>query len=269
LAIAVFGMGNAFANKGNTSVSVIGIALTHGLAVYDTKGALVTVLPYHQDMDRWGALQMGISPDLDRFYLWYSPSSWIDGHTKSLMPSYVEEMNPQGQVLHAYTLPPLQNIPRERTWQDYLSHRLQAPACFFGTILYKKIGAEMGSKRLQGDLAWYSGNDGRREFREVVPFILVLSLFLAAVTLVWARNAYFSWSRAWSWAAFVFAFNLAGFLTFRLAADWPRLVACPSCGRKRSTETDRCPHCGSNWLEPAPSGIEIFDRSEELTATSA
>jgi hypothetical protein len=267
----IFGVGNAFATRGNTNVDVLGLSLTHELAVYDTKGTLITVLPYHQDMDRWGALQMGISPALDRFYLWYGPSAWIDGHTKSLMPSYVEEMNQQGQVLHTYTLPPLPNIPRERTWQEFISKRLQAPAYYFGTMLYKKIGAELGSKRLSRDFAWYSGKDGQREMREIVPFILIQSLLLAAVTLAWARHVYFSWRRAWAWAAFVFAFNLAGFLTFRLAADWPHLVACPTCGRKRPTEADHCPKCGGGWPAPPASGIEIFDqsRAEELTATSA
>jgi hypothetical protein len=267
----IFGTGLAFASKGNASINVIGIALTHGLAVYDTKGVPITVLPYHQDMDRWGALQMGINPDLDRFYLWYGPSAWIDGHTKSLMPSYVEEMNRQGQVLHTYTLPPLPDISRERSWQQFISQRLRAPAYYFGTIIYKKIGAELGSRHLQRDSAWYWGKNGQHEMRELVPFILAQSLLLAIVTLVWARRVYFSWGRAWAWAAFVLAFNLAGFLTFRLAADWPRLVPCPRCGRKRPTEADHCPNCGNGWTEPPASGIEIFDRpqTEELTATSA
>jgi hypothetical protein len=138
-------------------------------------------------------------------------------------------------------------------------------------MLYRKIGAELGSKRLGHDYASYFGTDGRREMREIVPFFLAESLLLAVVTLVWARRVYFSWPRAWAWAMFVLAFNVAGFITFRLAADWPRLVPCPHCGRKRPTESDRCPSCGGGWPEPPISGLEIFDRSrtEKLAVTSA
>jgi hypothetical protein len=255
----IFGLGNAFATKGNSSINVLGLALSHGLAVYDTKGKFITEVPYDRDMDRWGNLTFGISPELDRFYLWYHPSAWIDGRTKDKMPSYVEEINLQGQVLHASTVWPIHNPPNPRSWDTYLSQRLQSPAFYFGEMLYKKIGAELGSKRLRDSLAWYHG-PGRRETREIRPVIIGLSVALSLVTLLWARRVYFSWPRAWAWAAFVLAFNLAGLITFRLAADWPRFVPCPSCGKRRAIEAKTCPHCGSGWPAPAASGIEIMDR---------
>jgi hypothetical protein len=66
-----------------------------------------------------------------------------------------------------------------------------------------------------------------------------------------------SWRRAW--AGFLFAFNLAGLITFRLVADWPVAVPCPECGRKRLVEEMACLHCRAGWALPAPRGIEIFD----------
>jgi hypothetical protein len=255
----IYGIGTAFGSHGNGSVNIVGLVLGTGLAVYDDKAALVTTLPYHQDVSRWGNLSLGINGTLDRFYLRYDPSSWISDATKKTMPSFVEEMDRQGRVLHAYTLPPLPNHPEPRTWENFLTHRIQSPAFFFGTILYKKIGAELGSSRLQGDLNWQFGHD-RSLTREISHYALIVALLLAVATLVWARFICFSWPRAWAWTAFVFAFGLPGFITFRLAADWPEFVACFSCGKSRPVEAGRCPHCQAGWPAPTPTGIEIFDQ---------
>jgi hypothetical protein len=254
----IYGMENAWASTGNVSVNVMGLALSTALAVYDDKAALIATLPYHQNMDRWGQLDLGLNGTADRFYLWYHPSEWIDDETKKTMVSYLEVMNTQGQLLHTYTLTPLVDPPAPRWWDTFLGERLQSPVFFFGTMIYQKIGAELGSTHLKNDLAWQLVK--RRNFTlEISAYIVTLSLLLAGTTLFWARRMYFSWRRAWAWAAFVLSFNLAGFITFRLAADWPRLVPCPSCAKSRPVEMEKCPHCGSGWPVPQKSGAEIID----------
>jgi hypothetical protein len=254
----IYGVGSAWARTDNGSVNVFGLAMGNGLAVYNDKAALVTYLPYHRDTDRWGLLSLGINRTLDRFYLWYEPSAWIHEEVRKTMPSFFEVVNRQGQVLDDYALPPLPEVKRVPTWDTVLARRLQSPAFFFGTMLYKEVGAQLGSTRLRGDLAGQWGRD-RRLTIETSLYVIGLSLLLAVATFIWARRVYFPWRRALAWTCFVLAFGPPGFITFRLSADWPRFVSCPNCGSRRPIDTEDCPRCGADWPAPPTTGIEIFD----------
>jgi hypothetical protein len=256
---AVFGAGTAWANGENGVVNVTAIALAEAVAVYDQRNRrLIATLPYHQEMDHWGNLLLGVNGDGDRFYLWYKPSMWIPRKARKGMPSYLEEVNAQGQVLHSYTLPPLPDPQESRTWIDYLTQDLKSPAFFFGRLAYRKAGAALGNNRLRNDLAWDLGENWKVT-EETAVSITILSTLLAGMTLWWARRVQFAWRRAWSWAGMAFAFNVAGLMAFRLMADWPRFVPCAACGRNRPIDGERCPHCGAAWPDPEPSGTEIFD----------
>jgi hypothetical protein len=257
----IYGVGSAWARTDNSSVSVFGLAMGNGLAVYNDKAALLTYLPYHRQTDRWGQISMGVNRTLDRFYLRYDPSAWISDETSRMMPSFFEVVDLHGQVLHDYTLPPLPDVRRPPSWDTVLARRLQSPAFFFGTMVYKEVGAELGSARLRGDLAYQWGRD-RRVTVETSLYVIGLSLLLAGATFFWAKRVYFPPRRAWAWTCFVLAFGLPGFITFRLAADWPRFVLCPNCGSRRPIDTGNCPHCGRDWPAPPSTGIEIFDQPQ-------
>jgi len=255
----VFGLATAWASSAQGNLRVVGIALAGGLAVYDDKGALLTLLPYHQDMDRWGRISLGVSPDAKTFFVQYEPSSWIKRDVAKTMPSYLEVMDTSGKVLASYTLPPLPVFPRPDSWSTFFKRRLQSPAFFLGNMLYRKIGAALGSARLKGALDWQMG-PGWPATRETLVGGGIMSLVLAIIAFFWARRSGFGPRRAWAWAGFVLALNLPGFIAFRLAADWPRLVACAGCGGRRRVERDDCESCGAGWPAPAANGLEIFDR---------
>lgn len=255
----VYGVDTAWSSSGQGTVRVTGVALPSGVALYDEKGGQTGMLPYHQDMDRWGRLSLGVGANGGTFYLWYQPSMWIDGKTQKTMPSHVEVMDAKGQVLNAYVLPPLPEFPGQVSLDTFLTRRLQSPAFFFGNMLYKKIGAEFGSVRLKNALARQFGA-GWPVTKETGIWSGALSLLLAAATFSWARRTHFSRGRTWAWTVFVLAFNLAGFITFRLAADWPRLVRCFGCGKRRAVNAENCPSCQKAWPVPPPTGTEIFDR---------
>jgi hypothetical protein len=257
----VYGLANASASSGQTYVQVVGVALPKMLAVYNEKGKLITQLPYQQDVERWGEILFGINLKLDRFYLRYQPSAWIDAKTRKTMPSYIHEMDAQGQVLRTYELAPLPSFSRPPAFSTLVDRRLRCPAFFYGEMLYRKIGAMLGSERLARLLNEQWGT-GRKVTMEIITWSTSLSAFLALCTLFWARSAQYSWKRAWSWSAFVLLFNLAGLITFWLASDWPRLVACAKCRRRRPIDTASCPSCGADWPLPALTGIEIFDHAK-------
>ena len=264
----IYGMGSGWANKGNASVNIIGLTLGSGIAVYNNNAALVTLVPFCHDTSQWGAVSLTINADLDRFYVRYDPSEFIPKEVRATMPSYLDEMDIHGQVVHDYTLPPLPpDRPNPPTWPEYLADHLQSPAFFFGNIFYKKMGALLGSARMQKDLD--DEFKPKDDIRQIILWVTILPPVLAVVTLAWARRACFAWRRAWAWAGFVLAFGLPGFLMFRLAADWPRFVPCPTCSKPRPTEASQCPHCDAGWPAPAATGIEIFDQAQPALETAA
>ena len=255
----VHGVGTAYANLTDArSVTVFGLTLADRLAVYDEHGALVATLPYHQDVSRWGQLSLGMNGDKERFHLHYAPSAFLPGGVRDVMPSYLEMMNAQGEVLQTWTVPPEPPYWQSRSWPDYVAKHLQSPAFFFGGMGYQKIGALLGSKRLAGQWQGRWGHD-RELTRQLAIFAPLLSLALAAGAWFWARRARFRAWRAAMWTLFVFAFGLVGLVAFRAAADWPQFVPCPRCRRSRPVDGIRCPHCGADWPAAASEGLEIFD----------
>ena len=53
-------------------------------------------------------------------------------------------------------------------------------------------------------------------------------------------------------------------LTLLTLREWPVRVPCPSCGRKRSVQQERCEYCGAEFVRLLPDGTEIFDRAENF-----
>ena len=234
------------------------VVLPDRTVVLDSLGRIVTTLHYDRDVNQWGALSIGMKSLQGPVLLEYTPSGWIPYDKSRHMPSYLEVYDLQGHLLKSYTLPPIAPEYQPRTWQQYVEESLGAPAFFYGDLLYDKIGATLGSHRLAGELH-ERFHQGWGYTKDVAIRITVLSFILALIALVWARRSDFTWRQAWRWALFVFGFNLAGLITFRLAADWTVRIKCPSCGRPRRVDDAACPHCGAAWPVPARDGTEIVD----------
>lgn len=240
----IYGVAASWSYLGNKAVYIISVALRSGIALYNEHGALLTTLPYRHDVDRWGQLTVTTNKTLDRFQVQYEPSVWIDRKTKEGMPIYVDQVNLQGEPFESYTLEPLPKDTRGVAFTAWLQRRIQPPAYFWGETAYQKIGASVfGSTRL--------ANADRGRWTTGWPTTLAgliwsncISLVLAATTLLWTRRTNFPPGRSWAWTAFVFALGLPGFLTFRLACDWPMRTACPSCAKRRPVQTPACPSCG-------------------------
>jgi hypothetical protein len=264
----IYGVGYAWGETKTGNTEVTGLSLGTGMATYDSDGALITFLPYHHDVSRWGWLELGVTGKLDRFYLVYQPSGYLPDKEKKAMPSFLDVMDAKGGVVQSYTLPALPDgPPRPRTWQRFGTDQLRSPVSYFGTILYKAVGAALGSDRMRGDIGAAFG----KHWGETVERSLYtagFSLMLAGAALAWARRDCVIWPRAWAWAGFVLAFGLPGFIAFRLAASWPRLVACAACAKQRPVDAPTCPHCGAGWPVPPRTGIEIFEPAEMLASAS-
>jgi len=238
--------------------NTVAIALQDKIVLVDKTGKLVGTLPYHYDVNLWGALQIGVKSAKDPIYIIYSPTSWLKPEVSDQMPSHLEAVDFNGNMLKSYLLPHLHRPNDPRTWQQFITENLQTPTYYIGEMVYDRIGAMLGIKHLiQRDADWRGPRQG--EVRDHVPRILLLSFILAGVALGWARRRQFSWGEAWRWAGFTFLFNLSGLITFRLVADWPVCIKCPSCGRPRRVDQDTCPHCAAAWPKPTVDGTEIVD----------
>jgi len=96
-----------------------------------------------------------------------------------------------------------------------------------------------------------------------------VGLLSAAFIQIPLKGGQFAGQR-FEWTAFAFFFGVFGLLAFWIANDWPRRIACPSCGRKRSVERETCEHCGAGWPAPKQDGTEIWEGlTEEATPPAA
>jgi len=257
----------SFRNKDSSGYDqVIALAFAHELRIYDPKGNPLATLSYHHDdTDHYGTIELGVLGNQAGYLVEYEPSAWIGWGERNRMTSYLEEVDARGNVLHSYDLPPLPFEMTPRSWIDYIFDSTRSPALWFGNLAYQKVGGQMGDKNL-ADKDEAAFHEGWENTKEIATRLILYSLFFAVIALVWSRRMNFSWGRAWAWAGFVLAFNLAGLITFRLVADWPVRVRCPQCSQKRPVEEERCPHCGAGWPAPASRGTEILDKKEEVAA---
>jgi hypothetical protein len=228
----------------------------------------VAELPYHQDAGQYGMLQVGMLADRAHFFLRYNPSDWIPWEKRVKMPSYLEELDAKGTVLASYTFPPQPIIRGHETWWQWFTSRLESPVYIYGDMVYIDAGAALGVKHLQRSVTHLFAKDAHG-YRVYLLQTTLFSAVFAAIAFFWARRNWFSPRRAWLWALFVFGFNLTGLIVFRLCADWPVKVKCPSCGRKRPVEKETCPACHAPWPAPVREGTEIFTPVETPTVSTA
>jgi len=257
-AAPIYGMCHTWASIANGSVDFKGVAFGKAMAVYDVNAQLVALLPYHQDVDRWGSISLGVLSTMDRFILRYEPSMWMDWKTRKSMTNYVEMMDSKGNVLASYTLPPPplhENPPLRST---FVADRLRTPTFFFGEMLYRRLGAALGSSRLRAALEKQLGPDWPNTWLSGEALMLV-ALVLSIVTFFWARRAQLPPRTVWAWTLGVFALGLPGLLMFWLAGERPRTVTCPSCSRRRRIDAAQCGHCGASWPARPPDDTLIID----------
>jgi hypothetical protein len=99
------------------------------------------------------------------------------------------------------------------------------------------------------DGSWFSIETYGGVFLLLFPSML-LTIFLAwrvardAVTVGLSDNTRFFWMLG------IFAFGLAGYITYRLCRPGITLVTCPNCGKPRRPDMEKCHRCKSGWYVP-------------------
>ncbi|MBN8711157.1 MAG: hypothetical protein BGO12_01210 [Verrucomicrobia bacterium 61-8] len=187
---------------------------------------------------------------------------WGDG---KIGPELVK-VSPQGAIVSQTSLPQLRQT-YERTWRMWVSDALNP----LGARLWNQanIWAFHGLGFSDSTPIWTWKAKDRNKALIYWMVATIVGLVCAGAVQVPLRRTEFKGQRL-GWTLFVFFFSLGGLLAFWIANDWPRRIACPACGRKRSVERETCEHCGAGWPAPKQDGTEIWEGlTEEATPPAA
>ena len=229
------------------------VGLEKEFRVLDERGQLVFAHAYLHDPHVWGAVEVAVNTAGDRFYVQSQNGFYSSGMDHSPTGGYLDELDPRGNVLRSYQQPMGRTVAADPLWRATARIGLLPVVPALLDRLYRQ-GSPASPNRPAFDFETTILTIGLRGWTTLAGFALVL----AVVAFAWARRVGFGVREASGWAAFVFAFGLAGLLAFRLVSRWPQRVHCPFCGHPRSINLDRCAHCQNAWVTPPPTGTEIF-----------
>ncbi len=174
--------------------------------------------------------------------------------------------SPDGNIISHRSLP---NLDKPQTVS--LRERISEALSPLGTGIWQQVNV-WGFHSLGMDDStpfWTWKPKDRNEVLFSWMISALVGLACAGVLQLPLRRAEFRCQRL-GWTLFVIFYGVAGLLVFWIANDWPRRIACPSCGRKRSVERETCEHCGAGWPAPKQDGTEIWEGlTEEATPPAA
>jgi len=85
-----------------------------------------------------------------------------------------------------------------------------------------------------------------------------VALSLVLMLLIARRLEWGAWKTIiWSLAALLF--GLLSIIAALSVYEWPAVLVCEKCGKKRLTTSAKCAHCGAAWSKAASDGVEIFE----------
>lgn len=228
------------------------VGLESEFRLLDAQGKTLFAHPYLHDPRVWASVEVAVNSAGDRLYVQSQNGTYFFDKERFPTNEYLDELDLQGNVLHSYSLPVETAVAAEPLWRTAMLTGSWPIVPALLDRLYRKVSPVSAGKELFA-FEW--------KIQMIKPtgwvLLTAFACVLAAGTFVRARRVGFATRRAWSWAAFVFAFGPAGLLAFRLASSWPERVRCPSCGHLRSVNRDRCAHCQETWNTPPPTGTEI------------
>jgi hypothetical protein len=249
--------------------------------VLDEAGDPLLSAPRAYDLEDYGRVSVAEVGEPRRFVVWYEPSWYLSAGAGKTMPSYLVEYDAAGREVARRTVPPrplnasppglalfgLAAPPAEAAvvagsaWESVAAarqtHGLEVqPAAFFVTVPTQLFmpGAGPNVAATGGVILAYRA------------FLLLSALACAAACFLLARRYAFSRAGCVGWALCGLLFGWAGLALMCVLQEWPARVRCPSCGRPRRADRDRCEHCGAPHAPPAKDGTEVFEEAAAAPA---
>jgi len=248
---------NVQSEERGSMLAAIAVALPNGIVLLDPDAKPLANMPYHYDTSQYGLIQIGAIKPGDRFFLWYRPS-WRLGSRVAKMPTYVVDISASGQQHDRVTLPPLPQPQAPRRWYERVLPGL-APLVF-----YVVVGSIMlVTKWFGNDEIWASLREQIEQNPMDALFAVGILLLLIMLTTVIAfrvthRYAFSTGGRRFWTVAAVFV-GPAALLTLLGLHQWPALVPCPSCNKRRCVDHTYCDKCGQPFPPQEVRPGDIYD----------
>ncbi len=169
--------------------------------------------------------------------------------SNSAAPMRVLALSPQDQILKTETLPAL---PMLR--EDPLPITTRLATAFLPVVVSRWNVSEVQNSLLLSGLPV-----GANEVRQGIWLSALFSVLFAFFAWRRANRYAFKSSTRLGWTIGVFALGPLGYLLMRSLLNWPSLEKCPSCGKLRVVDHERCGHCASPFAAPVPDGTEIIE----------
>jgi len=236
------------------------VAISNGIVLIDNDGKPLANIPYHYDTTQYAQIRIGAAWPGDRIFIWYNPSSKL-GARALKMPSYVVEISPSGKENARTTLPPLsqpQALPR---WHERMLSSLIPLVVYIVATIVSLVKIWLGYS--DGEMEWASM---REQFHHdptgaviVILTLLTITVATAVITLRITRRYAFSTAGRRFWTVMAVFVGPAALFTLLGLHQWPALVPCPSCNKRRRVDRDRCPDCGQPFPPQEVRPGDIYD----------
>ncbi len=229
------------------------VALPSEIRVLDMEGAPLFTLPYVHPLEHWPNIAVAATQDFARTFLQYSQSYFALPKGSDAVV-HLDVIDAQGHFVTTYTIPQTNGRIIPPTWATRIADLANMPVPSLVLMLWSDLRAPNSWSTL------FHVPADSKSARLFDLFAVAISLGITAV--VRARKSGLPLANTGTWVALTLVFGVAGFLTYRLAADWPTRVRCPRCARPRPVRDSSCPHCHELWATPVASGSEIFEPLE-------
>jgi hypothetical protein len=257
------------------------VSTDRSVHVLTTAGVPVVSVPRAFDPEKFRLRSVGRLESPERYVFWYGPPAFQGPDGYATTPSHVLEYAAGGRELARRELSPppraepssaealfgLATSPTEAVTLVGGSRSLRWKARSTGgkdqPLLLELLEAWIGY--FIPEAVWRTA-PGDDLFLGFSALSLLTSAACALVCFLLARRYAFSGARCLGWALCGLLFSWVGLVLMLALQEWPARVRCPSCGRLRLVDRERCEHCGAAHAPPAQDGTEIFEESAAAPA---
>jgi hypothetical protein len=258
--------------------ALVVVSTDRSVYILTEAGAPVVSVPLAYDSEGQQLQSVGRLEDPQRYVFRYGASPFLGPDAYGTVPTSVREYDSAGREIAHRILPPLPDIPPSSAEALF---GLVTPPMEVATLVGTSWGLRREARLAAGREVWvllelleewitfipmpvWRADTGSRLFVGYTALSLSAAAACALVCFLLGHRSAFSRARCLGWAMGGLLFGWTGLVLMLVLQEWPARVRCPSCGRPRRVDQERCGHCGAPHAVPAPDDTEIF---EETAAT--
>jgi len=236
----------------NNSFNYIGVSANKIYVLSKDRNLLFSAPLKHSIKE--ASIGVGMIPP-EKYFIRYSPNFYSN---KKEIQDCIIEVDSEGKTIGRYMLPPL-NINNKIYEQKKISS-LFGIVFPPGSVLALKAGAEIIRASVTDPYTVYHFS----LLDEAIPLLfyivsVISGLVCAGINYMLSGVYALDKKGRMLWSVWGFLMGITGILLFLVL--YGRLIrfACAFCSKKRVPNRKQCEHCGKEFPQPEPKGIEIFE----------